>query len=197
MRIFLDVGSHDGQTLEEVVRPRHGFDLIHAFEPSPGQYDTLTALYGDAPRVVLHNYGLSDATGVVQLFGDNLAMEASIFAAKNDVDERRAEWVQMVEASTFFRTLPTGATVVVKLNCEGAEVPILLNLADTGAVHRASNIMVDFDVRKIPGMEGEEQRVLARLAEVGFTRYVLCEQVMRGATHQDRIRAWLNTLPRR
>jgi FkbM family methyltransferase len=193
MRIFLDVGAHDGQTLEEVVR--HDFGRIHAFEPMPAQYAALTGLYGDNGRVTLHNYGLAAATGWVHVYGNNAAMEASIFPGKADVDETVTARCQMVEASAFFRTLPAGAEVVVKLNCEGAEVPILYNLCDTNEIHRATNIMVDFDVRKIPGMEGEEGRVLARMAEVGFDRYVLCEDVMRGDTHQDRIRAWLDTLP--
>lgn len=72
MRVFLDVGSHDGQTLEAVTGLRDGFDLIHAFEPAPAQYDTLTALYGHHPQVVLHNYGLADRTGRAPLYGLDL-----------------------------------------------------------------------------------------------------------------------------
>lgn len=37
MRIFLDVGAHDGQTLAEVLKPEYRFDRVYAFEPMPAQ----------------------------------------------------------------------------------------------------------------------------------------------------------------
>ena len=40
-KIFLDIGSHIGQTLEEVEQDYYNFDEIHSFEPSSQNYDTL------------------------------------------------------------------------------------------------------------------------------------------------------------
>lgn len=196
MLIFLDVGAHEGQTLEEVTKPSYSFDRIIAFEPMPAQYAHLVARFGAMSAVELLNYGLADATSARPIYGTNDQMEASIYAAKNDVDATVVTWCQILEASEFFRRHITGDdTVIVKLNCEGAEVPILNNLIDTGEIHKIANVMVDFDIRKVVGREVEEEALLARFREVEFTRFVLCEDVMVGPTHQDRIANWLRRCP--
>lgn len=34
-KIFLDVGRHKGETLEEVLKPAYHFNAVHSFEPQP------------------------------------------------------------------------------------------------------------------------------------------------------------------
>lgn len=196
--IFLDVGAHEGQTLEEVVKPRYGFDWIFAFEPMPRQFAILSERFRD-PNVILLEYGLSDHSGEATFYGGNDRMETSLYASKVDVDEREETPGRVVAASEFFeQQVAPWETAVVKLNCEGAEVPILDDLIDSGAIWRCANVMIDFDTRKVAGREGEEARVLGRLDDLGFADYCLCEDVFRGETHQDRIRCWLDgVLPSR
>lgn len=190
--IFLDIGAHEGHTLEEVTKPAWPFTRIYAFEPMPDQYETLRARFGSDERVSLLAYGLSNKSGAATLYGSNAGLEASLYADKIDVDETIATECLFVRASAFFEmTLNREEPVFVKLNCEGAEVPILDDLIDSGEIWKATNVMIDFDIRKVPGKESEAERILARLAEIGFDRYCLCEDVMHGATHQDRIAAWL------
>lgn len=192
MRVFLDVGAHEGQTLDEVLRPEHGFDLVYAFEPLPAQYATLVERFGARDGLTLLDYGLADRTAVMPVYGTNEGMEASLYPAKRDLDAGVVTDCRFVEASAFFAGhLPDDATVVVKLNCEGAEVAILENLIATGQIWKIANVMIDFDVRKIPGMEDHETRLLARLDAIGFDRHVLCEHVMLGETHAERIAHWL------
>ncbi len=193
MTVFLDCGSHNGHTLEEVTKPQYDFDLIIGFEPMPREYLELVERFGKTPRVRLYNFGLSDRTGSAPVYGTNDNLGASLFAAKNDVEPDVITECDFVEASEFVRQLESD-DVILKLNCEGAEVPILHNLIDTGAIHRLRNVMIDWDVRKIPGMEREEQAILARLAAAGFDRVSLCDNVMVGPDHQARIANWLSTV---
>lgn len=201
MREFLDVGAHDGQTLQEVIS--HPFDRVFAFEPMAEQYENLRRRFGDgrqrfgAPTVELLPYGLSDRGGEMLVYGSNDEMEASVFPGKIDVDPRTATLCSFVEASAFFALrLSAGDDVTVKLNCEGSEIAILDNLADTGELWKIRRLMVDFDVRKIPGMEAEDQRICARLESLGFAGLARSEEVMVGDTHQERIRNWLNGVDR-
>jgi hypothetical protein len=111
--------------------------------------------------------------------------------------ERRSTDCHFVRASEFFKAhIPGRATVVVKLNCEGAEVPILDDLADSGEIWKITNVMIDFDTRKVAGREAEADRILAKLDALGFDRYSLCENVMTlpGASHQQHIAQWLDGL---
>lgn len=191
--VFLDVGAHVGQTLEEVVKPEYGFDAIYAFEPMPAQYATLVERFGDDRRVRLLPFGLARSTGKRRLFGLNDQMEASLYARKRDVDPKAVTVCSFVEASAWFQALgPDPRRLVVKLNCEGAEVEILENLIDSGEIWKITNVVIDFDVRKVRGMEAAEPRLLERLARIGFDRHRLFEDVMGdGETHQARIANWL------
>lgn len=193
--IFLDVGAHEGQTLEEVVKPQYGFTHIHAFEPMVDQWQTANFRYGWRENVTVHHCGLAYEDGLFPLYGNNHAMDATLFKEKRDTpDPEHVTVCRFRDASEVFRSLPAGEGLVVKLNCEGGEIQILDSLIDSGEIHRVEDVMIDFDIRKVPGREQEERRIVQKLAEAGFDRYHLCEDVMRGQTHQERIAAWLRTV---
>ncbi len=65
----------------------------------------------------------------------------------------------------------------VKLNCEGAEVPIMLALVRSPLIERVAGLAVQFDCLKIPGLEGgrsevyeafEDAKQLHKLADFTF-----------------------------
>lgn len=184
MSVLLDIGAHDGQTLQAVTSL---FDRIYAFEPMPAQFSHLVEQYDNYPNVTLCNFGLADSTGERKVYGTNESMEASLYPDKFDADESVVTVCEFRKASDVFADLPYGLTV--KLNCEGAEVEIFNDLIDSGQIWKIANVLVDFDVRKIPGMEHLEAQTLARLKAIGFDRYCSWPP---GETHQDRIRAWLS-----
>lgn len=192
MRVFIDVGANIGQTLEEATKPEWGFEKWWAFEPMPREFRTLSALYGSRPGMNLRRAGLASETGRLKVYGTNDKIEASIYPDKNDVDESVFTECRMLGAAEFFSKFIAADDVnVMKLNCEGAEVPILDDLADSGEIHKLDRVMIDFDIRKVPGREPEADRILGKLRAVGFSAFDLCENVMNGPTHQARIANWL------
>ena len=193
--VFVDVGTHDGQTLKEVTRSRWAFDLIIGLEPMPAQFANAQHAYGKVDRVQLFNFGLADRPGIVAIYGDNSDLGSSIFEGKTRGESnKQVTMCEMEEASAFFRqVIRDDDVVVVKLNCEGAEVPILNNLIDSGEINKIANVMIDFDIRKVPGEEHQEAAILERFASIGFTNFVLCEDVMHGRSHEMRIAAWLKS----
>ena len=195
-KIFLDVGGHLGQTLQEVTKPNYHFDIIYCFEPMPGEFAHLQVTYKSVTNLVLLNYGLADSSGHRNVYGTNADMGASIYRTKIDLDDSEAVTECMfMRASEFFETkIARDDLVVMKLNCEGAEGIILNDLLDSGEIEKIANVMIDFDVRKIPERAGEERAVLERFKDVGFSRFSLAENVMRGPTHQNRIRNWIFSL---
>tara|TARA_Y100000389_G_scaffold202385_1_gene247487 strand:+ start:114 stop:629 length:516 start_codon:yes stop_codon:yes gene_type:complete len=56
-RIFLDIGSNVGQTLEETVKTEYGFDLIFGFEPIKDCCDEISWTIIDK-RLTVNNFGL-------------------------------------------------------------------------------------------------------------------------------------------
>lgn len=190
-KIFLDVGTHIGQTLEEVTKPCYDFDLIMSFEPSVPQFLEAVKRYGD--KALIFNFGLYHSSGWISLFGDNANMGASIFKEKNDVDDLSRK-VLMYEVSSLFNTFSNNDCIIMKLNCEGSEIAIMNDLIDNGQIWKLWNVMIDFDIKKVPGKEHLADELINRMDSIGFNRYSLCENVMIGKTHQDRIRHWLKTV---
>ena len=193
--VFLDVGCHVGQTLDEVTRPKYQFRTIYAFEPMAIQFQHIMRAYRAYENVQVFDYGLGDSTRTATLYGANEHCESSIYADKNDVSTIMQTSCAIVEASNWFeRNITEDDTVIMKINAEGSEIPIMNNLIDSGLIHRIHNVMLDFDCRKVPSIAHCEGDLIDRMALVGFDRYSLCDDVMRGATHQSRIGNWLSSI---
>jgi FkbM family methyltransferase len=197
MNVFIDVGGHVGQTLAEVTKPLYRFDRIFCFEPMPNEFASLTAKFGDDKRVTLINAGLAERTGERPIFGSNRDMGASLFQTKRDLDDPSVVTVcSFIHVSDFFRDAITRLDLVVmKLNCEGSECIIMNDLIDSGEVWKLANVMIDFDVRKIPDVAQQERQLRRRMRAIGFANYVPAPRAMRGRTHQARINNWLAGLP--
>ncbi len=194
MKYFFDIGAHNGQTLEEVVHPRWNFDRILAFEPMPREYDLLDERFGHRDKVRLYNFGLSDKTGWQPVYGGNDRCEASVYPSKVDLDPNIVSQCRFVDAAEPFSALADDATVIVKMNCEGSEIPILNRLIDTGDLWRITAMTFDLDIRRVRGHEQEADELLARLERIGFDRFQVSSDAFIEGTHAEKIAYWLTSL---
>jgi FkbM family methyltransferase len=197
--IFLDIGAHWGETLEEVLSPVWRFDRVYAFEPEPHAIAVLKRNFA-APiaegRLVLVEAALSNRDGEADLFGANEGGGASLLAEKSNVDATTRRPVKLISASSFFAAhFKPGDAVLAKLNCEGGEVDILKDLAGSGEIHKLARLVVDFDIRKVPGRRGEARATMEAMRKAGFDRYLLSESVMVGADARARTRNALASMP--
>jgi FkbM family methyltransferase len=188
VKIFLDVGAHDGASLHAVRDPKYGFDRIYCFEPASLCWPALEAVRDD--RVTICRFGLWNRTCEHVLYNPGSG-GASLFEDK--FRERPTE-----ETARFFRAadwltqnLTVHDEIFMKLNCEGAECDIVGDLLDSREFGRLRSVMIDPDVRKIPSQAHREQELSGRLVALGMTNYFMEAEVMVGATHRDRIQNWL------
>ena len=190
--IFVDVGGAYGQTIEEISGPLWKFDLIFSFEPQKTFADNLKKKYGSVATII--PAALSDSTGQCNLYGDGGS--ASIFSRKRNVDIAKVQVIETISANEFFQdNIGTEDFVLIKLNCEGAEGRILTDLAAGRQLDKVANVMIDFDLRKVRGARRQPRKIMNMLAEQGFDRYFLSDDVMLGKSHAERIRNWLAHIP--
>jgi FkbM family methyltransferase len=188
MKVFLDVGAHEGSTLHAVRDPKYAFDWIYCFEPARSCWAALEAV--SDPRVTICRFGLWDRTCDHALY-DGGSRGASMFEDKFRAPPTE-EVASFVRAADWFREhVNDGDETYLKLNCEGAECDIVEDLLESGGLARVRSVMIDPDVRKIPSLTHREQELRRRLATSGLTNYFLEEEVMVGATHRERIQNWL------
>jgi FkbM family methyltransferase len=188
MKVFLDVGAHEGSSLNAVRDPKYGFDRIYCFEPASGCWPALESVADS--RVTVCRFGLWNATREHPLY-DPGSRGASVFADK--FKERPTdELARFVRATDWFReNLAEGDEIYLKLNCEGAECDIAEDLLDSGELACVRSVMIDPDVRKIPSQEHRERELGERLRGAGLTNYFMERDVMVGDTHRARVQNWL------
>lgn len=170
-RIFIDVGAHYGETLHVALDPAWGFDRIYAIEPTSACQPVLRK-FKDR-RLVIEQIALSDHDGQATIYGAGL-LGGSLFAQKRQiatsVEKVVNETVRLKRASDWFaENVPQGASVFLKMNCEGAEAEILSDLLDSGEIDRVTHLYVDFDIRKVEGEQHRQAEIEGRLKARGIS----------------------------
>lgn len=190
MKIFIDVGGHVGETVEAVLDPGYGFERIYSFEPVRAGAEAIRAI--NDCRLVVIEAGLSNSDREATIFGAG-SVGASIYQDHPHATGR-AERCRLLDATKWFReNLSTGDTVYMKLNCEGSECDILENLLDSGEYSKITQVMIDFDARKIPSQRDRVESLKHRLIDQRYTTFAFPEQLMYGmGSNFGGIRNWLN-----
>ena len=188
MRVFLDVGANTGQSLAAALDPEFRFDRIVCFEPASACWPRLKAMADK--RVEIAKFGLWNKDAQQPIFQPGSKGAGMWKKDKGIIDD--TEMCQFRRASDWFRdNLKAGDTVYLKMNCEGAECDILDDLLDSGEFEKVAFVMIDFDVRKIAAMKHRQAELEARLAPYGYPRVSTSKEVMKGDTHEVRIKNWL------
>lgn len=189
--IFMDVGANTGQSLQAALL--YKFDFIYTFEPVKKFYEELETVppgyFGG--QVVHNNFGLFNQTATLPIYGP-VDLAASLFQDHQDVKDGM-ETCSFVEVSPWMRAnLKYGDIVVMKLNCEGAEVDIMNNLLESDLLRFMYNVMIDLDAAKIPSRHKDIPPLVEQLKR--YPNISWCDQVMHGPTHKDRICNWLDKI---
>jgi len=105
---------------------------LHCWEPAAENFEYLQRNLGWLARASLYRYGLSDSPGSVRLYhGCEQSMQHSL-AVSVETQAERWEDIRMERASQHIRLLVDQAgpspSVVLKIDTEGCEVPILSDL---------------------------------------------------------------------
>jgi len=170
-RVFLDVGAHHGQTTELILQRRFKMDRIIGFEPSPLCHPILHNKFGQDTRVTVVEHGLWSSTCEMVLFNEG-SQGGTVHSDYQTTcnPEKRETKCQFVKASDWFKeNVSAEDEVFLKLNCEGSECEIIIDLIESGEYDKVKATLIDFDVRKSPSQRHKEQQLRQILEEKGIT----------------------------
>ena len=170
-RIFLDVGAHEGQTIEMMLQPRFKIDHIVGFDPSPLCHTILDRKFGANQKVYIVKAGLWSKTCEMDLHNDG-SQGGSVHADYQTTcnPEPRITHCKLIKASDWFSEyVSPDDEVFLKLNCEGSECEIILDLLDTEEYDKVKAVFVDFDVRKSPSQKHKEAELRERMKALNIT----------------------------
>lgn len=170
------------------MQPRWGFDKIFSFEPAVPCWNALEDLARGDERVTILRYGLWSHDDQLVLHDPGM-IGASLIADKRLTDTSAV--VEVRDASEWFaRHLAVGDEIVMKLNCEGSECQILDQLLASGQLAKVDELLVHFDVRKIPSQRHREAETRRRLDQAGV-EYRPAESLFFGRNTPEKTENWL------
>jgi len=164
-RIFIDVGSHRGQTIHLLLQPQFKIDHIFGFDPSPLCQKILNRKYKTNSKVTIVNNGLWSKTCCMDLHNEG-SVGGTVHEDYQTTcnPELQVTSCKFIKASDWFRdNVSQDDEVFLKLNCEGSECEVIGDLLDTGEYKKVKAAFVDFDVRKSPSQKHKERELLQRM----------------------------------
>lgn len=167
----VDLGANIGDITAEMVASGA---TVHAFEPDPYAYSRLTERFGGRANVVLVNAAAGLRNGQVQLYRaprfasdpELLSQSSSVFEDKLNVDSSTALLVAEVDVLRYLTEIG-GDIAILKIDIEGAEVPILEKLLDHPVARRIALIFVETHETRVPSLA---DRTKALRRRVRFSR---------------------------
>jgi len=124
---IVDIGANVGAA--SVMLAAHYPDAdIHAFEPGPAAAVLLTRNVATFPRLFVHPFGLGAKSLQQRLYRSRWdPMSASVLESAENSDG--FDMIQIEQATTAITSLGITSIDVLKIDTEGCEVPILIDLA--------------------------------------------------------------------
>jgi FkbM family methyltransferase len=160
-RIFLDVGSNVGQTIELLSQPRFRVDHIIGFEPSPICCNTLGRKFKDNSKITIIQAGLWSETCEMKLHNEG-SVGGTVYVDYQTTcnPELRVTKCKFIKASDWFKdNISSNDEVFLKINAEGSECEIVSDLLNSGEYYKIKALLIDFDIRKSPSNKHKENEL--------------------------------------
>lgn len=161
--IVVDAGANLGDITSTMAATGA---IVHAFEPDPYAFEQLHRRVGHLENVRLYRKALSDTAGVARLyraktFSDDPALwsqSSSLFADKSNVTTDESIEIEQLGVVEFLRDLDRPVRIM-KIDVEGAEVPILEAIISNGLMDRIDRIFAETHEKKIPQLAERTERL--------------------------------------
>lgn len=147
---------------------------VYAFEPDPHCHDILCRTFAGHPGITILNHAVGVETREAMLYRandfhsdpDRKSQSSSLYVSKSNICSTSAIPVLQIDLIPFIEALP-GQVAVLKMDIEGAEIPVLERLLDTRVIDRIDHIFVETHERQIDDLSDRTLALRQRITEEG------------------------------
>ncbi|SHH82208.1 FkbM family methyltransferase [Marivita hallyeonensis] len=169
-KVCVDLGANLGQHTRTMAA--HAAK-VYAFEPDPWTAAQLREALADLDNVEVVEAAAGTEDGTFPLYRTasfdadpvEQSQSSSLMAQKRNVDTSSAIDVAVVDFPAFLERLETDIAVI-KMDIEGAEVPLLEVLFDHPVMRRIGHLFVETHESRIPDLLERTDALRARAAEM-------------------------------
>jgi FkbM family methyltransferase len=147
--VFLDIGAHFGEALEETLRPIYKIDRVYAIEPSSVGIKKLSRFKDK--RLKIYPIAVSNYNGQANLFSAG-SVGGGLFSDKRR-HWKNTEVVNVLKFSEWaFNSLNGNENIFIKINVEGSELFILKEIVKIYKEFKIKSILLSIDIEKVPSL---------------------------------------------
>ena len=165
-KICVDLGANLGQHTRTMAA--HAAK-VYAFEPDPWTAAELRTRLADVPNVEVIEAAAGTEDGTFPLYRTSSfdadpveqSQSSSLMAQKRNIDTDSAVDVKVIDFPAFLDALD-GEIAVIKMDIEGAEVPLLEALFDHPVRKRIGHLFVETHESRIPDLLARTDALRAR-----------------------------------
>lgn len=173
--IVIDAGANIGDISERLASKGA---VVYAFEPDPYAFEKLSDRFARTPNVKLFKAAIGERADRVKLYRSNnfelnpdlLSQSSSLFRDKINVSDAEYLDVDQIDIVEFVRSLAAPIRIM-KIDIEGAEVPVLEALIQSGMIDKIERLFVETHETKIPQLR-ERTSKLRSLAKANWPKKV-------------------------
>ncbi len=173
MKVFIDLGAFDGDTLLLAQKIYPECDNYYAFEPYRPNFQKLTDVFKDNPKIILINKAAGTKAEKVSLFLHNdikkrqdAAEGNSLLLEKNNVSADNFEEVESINFSQFIKEKFTKEDeIILKIDIEGKEYDVLEQMIEDKTINLIDTLFCEWHQHKIPSLKDRHSKLIERLKE--------------------------------
>ncbi len=175
-RVYIDLGCHNGQSINDffnwysLVDPKAKEYEVYGFEPN----DSFSKYWGDIslahPNVAFLQQAAwsSDCKLNFSQLDQEKDISSTVMAEKRDYDPEKIREVEAIDFSKFLSKFTDYDKVIVKMDIEGAEFPVLEKLISDGTVGIIDLLLLEWHAHKMkPNFGDRKANIIAQLSAAG------------------------------
>jgi FkbM family methyltransferase len=171
MKIFIDLGAFDGDTIDIAIKKYKKLGEIHAFEPLTENFDKLRKKFDGKQNVLLINAAACTADGEGKLFlgkdwGDT---GGSLCDNKSTCYKDRFENVKMLDFSKYvLEHFDNNDKKILKIDIEGKEYELLEKMMQDGSLQCIDELFCEWHFNRIGLAYEKHLECVKHLRSLGF-----------------------------
>ena len=182
MKVFIDLGTYNGNVMKIACKKFKDFDLFIGFEPMPDLYKEVKKRFAKRSKVKIYDKAVGIKNEKSKLYvhwafkgGRKFIGKGSTLLSGKTSGGLNEDVYVMVDVIDFAEYLSTNYTkddyIVVKMDIEGEEYDLLKHLIDTGAIQYIDELYCEWHYHKMSASDITKERhdeTVNKLNEMGF-----------------------------
>jgi FkbM family methyltransferase len=171
MKVFIDLGAYDGDSLETALKKYSDFDRFYAFEPLSKNFAVLEKKFSRYDNVSLFHTAADTRTGQSEFYlGRDFGDEGgSLCKNKKTNFKDKLEMVPTIDFSQFIKDqFKRTDRIILKVDIEGKEYDLFTKMIIEGSIDYISEIFCEWHWDRLNMSEEGHLYVLRSLNNSGF-----------------------------